>query len=46
MKTAITDEKDVRFLKLVRELDKGYYRRIGDGLSRYDKYNSFEVPIL
>lgn len=44
MKTVITDEKDVRFLKLVRELDKGYYLRIGDGLSRYDKYNSFEVP--
>lgn len=46
MKTVITEEKDVRFLKLVRELDKGYYRRIGDGLSKYDKYNSFETPYI
>ena len=46
MKTVITEEKDVRFLKIVRELDKGYYRRIGDGLSKYDKYNSFETPYI
>lgn len=46
MKTVITEEKDVRFLKLIRELDKGYYRRIGDGLSKYDKYNSFETPYI
>ena len=46
MKTVITEEKDVRFLKLIRELDNGYYRRIGDGLSKYDKYNSFETPYI
>lgn len=44
MKTVVTDEKDERFLELVRELDKGYYRRIGDELSRYDEYNSLEKP--
>lgn len=43
MKTIITDEKDERFIKLVRELDKGYYQRIGEELSRYDKYNSLET---
>ena len=43
MKTLITDEKDERFIKLVRELDKGYYQRIGEELSRYDKYNSLET---
>ena len=44
MKTVITDEKDERFIGLVRELDAGYYRRIGEGLSKYDEYNSFETP--
>lgn len=44
MKTLITDEKDERFIKLVRELDKGYYQRIGKELSRYDKYNNLETP--
>lgn len=44
MKTIITDEKDERFHKLVRELDNGYYQRIGEGLSKYDKYNSLETP--
>lgn len=43
MKTLITDEKDERFIKLVRELDNGYYQRIGEELSRYDKYNSLET---
>lgn len=44
MRTVVTDEKDERFLELVRELDNGYYRRIGDELSRYDEYNSLEKP--
>ena len=42
MKTIFTDEKDERFLNLVGELDKGYYERIGDELSRYDSYNEFK----
>ena len=42
MNTVITDEKDERFLKLVDELDRGYYERIGDELSRYDSYNEFK----
>ncbi len=44
MKTILTDEKDERFLKLVDELDRGYYIRIGDELSKYDRYNEFKVP--
>lgn len=44
MKTIFTDEKDERFLNLVGELDKGYYERIGDELSRYDSYNEFKDP--
>ena len=42
MNTILTDEKDKRFLKLVSELDKGYYERIGDELSKYDSYNEFK----
>ena len=41
MNTLITDEKDERFLRLVEELDKGYYERIGDELRKYDAYNEF-----
>ncbi len=44
MNTLITDEKDERFLKLVDELDKGYYERIGDELRKYDAYNEFKMP--
>ena len=44
MQTVLTNEKDERFLKLVEELDRGYYERIGDELSKYDKYNEFKVP--
>lgn len=44
METIFTDEKDERFLELVGELDKGYYERIGDELSRYDSYNEFKDP--
>lgn len=44
MRTVITNEKDERFLKLVEELDRGYYQRIGDELSKYDEYNSFSTP--
>ncbi len=44
MDTIFTDEKDERFLKLVSELDRGYYERIGDELSKYDSYNEFKNP--
>ena len=42
MDTIYTDEKDERFLELVGELDRGYYERIGDELSKYDSYNEFK----
>ncbi|WP_406535685.1 GNAT family N-acetyltransferase [Methanobrevibacter sp.] len=42
METVFTDEKDERFLKLVDELDKGYFERIGDELSKYENYNEFK----
>ena len=44
MDTVFSDEKDERFLKLVDELDRGYYERIGDELSKYDSYNEFKNP--
>ena len=44
MNTILTDENDKRFLKLVCELDRGYYERIGDELSKYDSYNEFKDP--
>ena len=44
MDTIFTDEKDERFLKLVGELDRGYYERIGDELSKYDSYNELKNP--
>lgn len=44
IETILTDEKDVRFHRLVEELDKGYYKRIGDELDRYKKYNDFTKP--
>lgn len=44
MQTVWTNEKDARFLKLVDELDAGYYERIGDDLSKYDNYNEFTKP--
>ena len=42
MDIVFSDEKDERFLKLVDELDAGYYERIGDELSKYDSYNEFK----
>jgi len=44
MDTVFSDEKDERFLKIVDELDRGYYERIGDELSKYDSYNEFKNP--
>ena len=44
MDTVFSDENDERFLKLVDELDRGYYERIGDELSKYDSYNEFKNP--
>lgn len=44
MKTIITNENDERFLKLVEELDLGYYERIGEDLKKYEKYNEFKNP--
>lgn len=44
MKMVLTDEKDVRFLNLVEELDYGYYLRIGDELEKYNQYNEFKDP--
>ena len=44
MKTQQTNEKDERFLRLVEELDLGYYRRIGDDLEKYREYNEFKTP--
>ena len=44
MRIILTDEKDERFLKLVEELDWGYYRRIGDELEKYREYNEFKTP--
>lgn len=42
MKTVLTNQDDARFLKLVDELDQGYYELIGDELSKYEKYNEFK----
>ncbi len=42
MKTVLTNQNDERFLKLVDELDQGYYKLIGDELSKYEKYNEFK----
>lgn len=42
METIFTDEKDERFLELVDELDRGYFERIGEELSKYDSYNEFK----
>lgn len=39
-----TDENDERFQGLVRELDRGYFERIGDGLMKYKEYNEFKKP--
>ena len=44
METIFTNEKDERFLELVDELDKGYFERIGDELSKYESYNEFKDP--
>ena len=44
MKTVLTNQDDERFLKLVEELDQGYYELIGDELSKYEKYNEFKQP--
>lgn len=44
MKMVLTNEKDVRFLNLVEELDYGYYLRIGDELEKYNQYNEFKAP--
>ena len=44
MKTLLTDEKDERFRKLVAELDRGYFERIGEDLKKYESYNEFENP--
>ena len=44
MITIFTDETDERFLALVEELDRGYFERIGDELSKYDAYNEFKDP--
>ncbi|WP_407375815.1 GNAT family N-acetyltransferase [Methanobrevibacter sp.] len=44
MTIVFTDEKDNRFLKLVEELDRGYYERIGDDLDKYKQYNEFKDP--
>lgn len=44
METAFTNQDDERFLNLVEELDKGYYERIGEELSKYEKYNEFTKP--
>ena len=44
MKTILTDEKDKQFLKLVEELDYGYYLNIGDELEKYREYNEFKTP--
>lgn len=40
----LSDEIDERFLRLVRELDLGYFELIGDELSKYDAYNEFSSP--
>lgn len=42
MKSVLTNQDDERFLKLVDELDQGYYELIGDELSKYEKYNEFK----
>lgn len=44
MKTVLTNEKDKRFIDLVKELDRGYFERIGEELSKYDNYNEFNKP--
>jgi len=44
MECILTNEKDERFLKLVEELDYGYYQRIGDELEKYAEYNEFNKP--
>ena len=44
MECILTNEKDERFLKLVEELDYGYYQRIGNELEKYAEYNEFNKP--
>lgn len=44
MITVFSNEKDERFLKLVEELDLGYYKRIGEDLNQYAEYNEFKTP--
>ena len=44
METVFTNEKDERFLKLVEELDYGYYKRIGNELKKYEHYNELNNP--
>lgn len=44
METVFTNEKDERFLKLVDELDMGYYEIIGEELNKYKTYNEFNKP--
>jgi predicted GNAT family acetyltransferase len=46
MKTVFTNEKDERFLRLVEELDYGYYKRIGNELKKYEQYNELNDPHL
>lgn len=46
MDTVLTNQNDERFLKLVEELDQGYYERIGEELSRYEKYNEFTKNLI
>ena len=46
METVFTNEKDERFLKLVEELDYGYYKRIGNELKNMNITMSSIILIL
>ena len=46
MDIVFTDEKDERFLKLVDELDKLYYERIGDEMTAYTNIMGVNIPAM
>ena len=46
MESIITDEKDERFIELVKELDNEYFQIHGDIVNKYKDYNELKDPHL
>ena len=44
MESVITNEKDERFIELVKELDNEYFQIHGDIVRKYDEYNDLDDP--